>query len=175
MNLSNVPGPDSVIKALLIGVFGPTATIVVIFTIVNVAWSWFGVAKSGVRFGRRSAAAASKAYTRVVGMRPASVALKLLITTLVLVLQLVWLWSASRIANGLSYLWAAPFGQGNPEWSGLVSYVRWDWISTSYMMASVVALVACYVFAFGSGKSDVIGNGTIALQSTMTIARIWRG
>jgi hypothetical protein len=41
MNLSNVPGPDSVIKALLIGVFGPTATIVVIFTIVNVAWSWF--------------------------------------------------------------------------------------------------------------------------------------
>jgi hypothetical protein len=77
--------------------------------------------------------------------------------------------------DGLSYLWAAPFGQGNPEWSGLVSYVRWDWISTSYMMASVVALVACYVFAFGSGKSDVIGNGTIALQSTMTIARIWRG
>ena len=64
---------------------------------------------------------------------------------------------------------------GKPEWSGLVSYVRWDWISTSYMMASVVALVACYVFAFGSGKSDVIGNGTIALQSTMTIARIWRG
>jgi len=104
MNLSNLPGPDSVIKSLLIGVFGPTAAIVGIFVVANFLWSWFDVARSGLRLGRRSLAAASVAYNRVASMRPVSVALGFVITLFVIVLQGVWLWSAYRISNGLAYL-----------------------------------------------------------------------
>jgi hypothetical protein len=162
MNFSNLPSPGGVIKELLIGVFGPSAAIVAIFTIVNFALSWFGVAKSGVRLGRRSVVAASQAHTRVMGMRPAAVAIGSLITVFMLFLQIAWLWSASRISNGLSYLWNAPFGRGNPEWSGLVSYTNWGWIATLYMLASVGILVKCYIFAFGDRK-DPVGGGVVLL------------
>ena len=169
MNLSELPGPDSVIEALLVGVFGPTATIVSIFVIANFLWSWFGVAKSGVRLGGQSLAAMSTAYSRVVAMRPAAVVLGSVITFFLVLLQVVWLWSASRIANGLAYLWDAPFGRGNPQLSGLVSYVRWDWISVSYMLVSIAALIWCYAFAFGHGKSDAIGRSTVVLALPLII------
>jgi hypothetical protein len=169
MNISNLPGPDTVIKALLVGVFGPTATIVSIFVIVNFLCSWFGVAKSGVRLGEQSMVAVSTAYNRVVTMRPATVALGSLITACMLLLQVVWLWSAYRISNGLAYLWDAPFGRGNPQWSGLVSYVRWDWISTSYMLTSILALIWSYAFALGHGRSDAIGRSTFVLALPLAI------
>ena len=101
-------------------------------------------------------------------MRPAAVALGSLITVLILFLQIVWLWSASRISNGLSYLWNAPFGRGGPEWSGLVSYTNWDWIATSYMQASVGALAKCYFFSFGDRK-DPVGNGTVLLALPLVL------
>jgi len=163
MDFSEWLKPDNVMEKLLVGVFGPTATIVAIFTLANFVLSWFGFAKSSVRIGRRSVATASAAYRTVIRMRPAAVAVGTIVTTLLVILQLVWLWSASRIANGLSYLWNAPFGTGNPDLSGLVSYTRWDWISTLYMLASIGALIASYVSAFGSGERDVIGRSTLVL------------
>jgi hypothetical protein len=147
----------------LVGVFGLTATIVAIFLLTNFVFSWFGFAKSSVRIGRSSFAAASGAYRTVMRMRPAAVFVATIVTALLIVLQLVWLWSASRIANGLSYLWNAPFGTGNPDLSELVSYTRWDWISTLYLLASIGALIGSYVSAFGYGERDVIGPGTLVL------------
>jgi hypothetical protein len=168
MSFSDLPGPDDVIKELLIGVFGPSATIVVMFMIANLASSWFGFVKSGVRLGRRSMVAASQAHAKVMEMRPAAVAIGSLVTVFILFLQVVWLWSASRISNGLSYLWNAPFGRGSPEWSGLVSYTNWDWIATSYMLVSVGWLVKCYFFAF-SDRKDPVGNGTVLLALPLVL------
>lgn len=159
MNLTNLPGPDSVIKSLLVGIFGPTAAIVTIFAIANFLWSWLGVARSGFRLGQKVVATS----TRVLARRPVTTVMGALLTVWLLVLQAVWLWTAYRIANGLAYLWDAPFGRGNPQWSGLVSYVRWDWISTSYLLASIGALIWCYVFAFGHGESDAVDRSTTIL------------
>ena len=128
VNFSDWLKPDDVVEKLLTGVFGPTAAIVAIFALANFVLSWFGFAKSGFQLARTSAVAVSSAYRTVMRMRPAAVVVATLMTVLLVVLQLVWLWSASRIANGLSYLWNAPFGSGTPELSGLVSYVHWDWI-----------------------------------------------
>jgi hypothetical protein len=163
MDFSKWLNPDDVMGRLLIGVFGPTATIVAIFFLVNFVWSWFGFARDSVRFGQRSITAASGAYRTVMRMRPAAVVVATIVTLLLVALQLVWLWSASRIANGLSYLWSAPFGTGNPDLSGLVSYTRWDWISTVYLLASMGALIASYVSAFGSAERDVMGPSIVVL------------
>jgi hypothetical protein len=169
MDFSGLLQPDDVMEKLLVGVFGPTATIVAIFVLANFAWSWFGVAKSGVRIGRSSFAAASGAYRTVMRMRPAAVVVATIVTALLVILQLVWLWSASRIANGLSYLWDAPFGTGNPDLSGLVSYTRWDWISTVYLLASIGALIASYISAFGYGDRDVIGPSILVLALPLVL------
>jgi hypothetical protein len=163
MDFSGWLNPDDVMEKLLVGVFGPTATIVAIFLLTNFVFSWFGFAKSSVRIGRSSLAAASGAYRTVMRMRPAAVLVATIVTALLVILQVVWLWSASRIANGLSYLWNAPFGTGNPDLSGLVSYTRWDWISTLYLLASIGALIGSYVSAFGYGERDVIGSSTLVL------------
>lgn len=154
MDFSDWLTPDGVAEKLLAGVFGPTAAIVAIFAAANFVMSWLGFARSGVRFARTSATAVSSAYRTVVRMPPAAAAVSTVVTVLLVLLQLVWLWSASRIANGLSYLWNAPFGTGSPELSGLVSYVHWDWISTLYFVASIVALIASYSGAFGVVKPE---------------------
>ena len=85
------------------------------------------------------------------------------ITALLVLVQIVWLWSASQIAHGLSYLWHAPFGTGRVDLNGLTSYERWDSISTLYLLASIVALAAAYASAFWFGRWDAIGGGTIVL------------
>jgi hypothetical protein len=156
-------------EKLLAGVFGPTATIVAIFALANFVLSWFGFAKSGVQIGRNSVAVASAAYRTVLRIRTAAVAIAAIVTVFLVLLQLVWLWSAFRIANGLSYLWNAPFGTGDPDLSGLVSYVRWDWISTVYLLASIGALIASYISAFRSGGPDVIGRSTVLLAMPLML------
>jgi hypothetical protein len=94
MDFSGWLKPDDVVEKLLVGVFGPTATIVAIFFLANFLWSWFGFAKSS---------------------------------------------------------------------GGLVSYTRWDWISTVYLLTSIGALVASYISAFGYGERDIVGPSTLVL------------
>jgi hypothetical protein len=154
MDLTNLPGPDTVVKDLLVGMFGPTAAIVVLFVVANFVWSWIGAAQSTYRIGRRSARTASYAYAHVMSMPRVSVAVGTMVTVVVLVLQTAWLWSTTRIANSLSYVWESNIGMEGPDWSGLVSYTRWDWISTGYLLLTLVALVACYAAAFGVRRRD---------------------
>jgi hypothetical protein len=163
MDFSEWLTPDDVLEKLLVGVFGPAATIVAIFALANLVWSWFGLAKSSVWVAVRIFDVAAEGGRIVMRMQPAAVAVRMIFTTLLMILQLVWLWSASRIANGLSYLWNAPFGNGTPELSGLVSYTRWDWISTMYMLASIGALIACYVAQIRDGEQDVFGPSIVVL------------
>lgn len=167
MHVSDLLTPDGVMEKLLAGVFGPTAAIVAIFSLANLVLAWFGVAKSGVQIVRTSTRHASRAYDTMMRMRPAAVLVATVMTVLLAALQLMWLWSASRIANGLSYLWNAPFGSGRPQLSGLVSYVHWDWISTLYFLASVGALIVSYAEAFGSAKSDLVGHAAWILAAPL--------
>jgi len=169
MDFSEWLSPDDVMEKLLVGVFGPAATVVALFALANFVWSWFGFARSGVRVVGGSVAVASAAYRRVMRMRPAAVAVAVVVTVLLVLVQLVWLWSASRIANGLSYLWNAPFGNGRPDLTGLTSYVRWDWISTGYMVASVVALLASYISTFRPGARDTTGRNTMILALPLMV------
>ena len=149
MDFSEWLKPDDAMEKLAVGVFGPAATIVAIFVLANLVWSWFGFSRPG---GRGSVAAAYR--------RPAVAAVG---TVVLILLQVVWVWSASRIANGLSYLWNAPLGAGSPDLGGLTSYARWDWISTLYMLVSIAALIASYVSAFGSDERDIVGGSTVVL------------
>src|SRR5688500_7606721 len=105
MDFSEWLTPDDVLGKLLVGGFGPAATIVAIFALANLIWSWFGFARFGVRIAMVSAKTASDAYRTVMSMPPAAVVARMIVTNLLVILQLLWLWSASRIASGLSYLW----------------------------------------------------------------------
>ncbi len=167
MHVSDLLTPDGVMEKLLAGVFGPTAAIVAIFSLANLVLAWFGVAKSGVQLVRTSTRHASMAYDTMMRMRPVAVLAATVTTVLLASLQLLWLWSASRIANGLSYLWNAPYGSGRPQLSGLVSYVNWDWISRLYFLASIAALIVSYAEAFGSAKRDNLGRVSWVLAAPL--------
>jgi hypothetical protein len=157
MDFSEWLKPDDVTGRLFVGVFLPVATIVVLTVIANLLWYRVGIS--------RSTASGLSAYRVAARGRPPVVDLALgtVVTVLLLAAQIVWLWSASRIANGVSYLWNAPLSNGRVDLDALTSHSGWDWIATSYLLASIVALIASYASALGAGRRDVVGGSTIVL------------
>jgi hypothetical protein len=163
LDFSELLSPEDVTGKLLVAVFGPAVVIVTIVLLAKVVGSWFGPV-TGVGFNPEDTTdlTALRAAMRT-RMSLSATAVGAVITALLVVAQILWLWSASHVASGLSYLWHAPFGTGRVDLHGLTSYEGSDLISMFYLLASVAALVAAYASAFRFGQRDVIGGGTIVL------------
>jgi hypothetical protein len=159
MDFSEWLKPDDVTGRLLVGIFVPVATVVVISVVAHLLWYRLGIARPG------SVGPVAGPRYHTAARRPPAVDLATgtVVTVLLLAAQIVWLWSASRIANGVSYLWNAPLSNGRVDLDALTSHADWDWISTSYLLASIVALIASYASALGAGRHDVAGGSTIVL------------
>jgi len=162
VDFSELLTPDDIAGKVTVGVFGPAVAVIAIVVLAKVVESTLRVVPGG-RVRSDAAASGGSAYRTLMGTRPVAMVVGSVVTVLLALAQTAWLWSASRVAHGLSYLWHAPFGNARVNLSGLTSHGRWDWISASYLLASVVALLASYVSAFRSGERDVIGGSTIVL------------
>jgi len=164
LDFSELLTPDDITGKLLVGVLGPAAAIMAVVLIAKVVESILDPGGPTVHIGRDPATTDLSAFRTVTRMRPTTMAAGAVVTGLLVFVQVVWLWSASRVAHGLSYLWHAPFGTGRVDLDALTTHEGWDWISTLYLVASVVALLASYVSVFRFGQRDVIGGGTIVLS-----------
>lgn len=170
MDLANLPAPDDLIKSALIRQFGPDAIVVILFSVAAFLKAWLDLGKSSIKLGRLSISAAGSAYTAASRLRPVTFAQGGIVTVVLLTLQSVWLWSAVRVGNDLSYLytgqWAGPAGWSThsaditlPRLNDLMSYTSADWISAGYVLVCIAALGASYRTAFGrrpSNKSRIV-------------------
>ena len=166
LDFSGLLTPDDVTGRLLVGVFGPAAAIVTAVLLAKVVESWLGAGGPGVRIriGLESVTTDLSAYRTAMRTRPATVAAGAVVTALLVFVQVVWL-SERRPDRARPVVSVhAPFGTGRVDLNGLTSHASWDWISTLYLLASIVALLAAYVSVFRSGQRDVIGGGTIVLS-----------
>jgi hypothetical protein len=163
LDFSELLSPEDVTGKLLVAVFGPAAVIVTIVLLAKIVASWFGPGTgAGINPDDTTDLTALRARMRT-RMSLSAAAVGVIVTALLVVAQVVWLWSASHVAHGLSYLWQAPFGTGRVDLHGLTTYERSDLISTCYLLVSVAALVVAYASAFRFGERDFIGGGTIVL------------
>jgi hypothetical protein len=166
LNFTELLSPDDVAGKLLVAVFGPAVVIVIIVLLAKVVAAWFAPG-AHVRIitpdDTTDLTALRTALRAGILTRLSTTAVGAVVTALLVLVQVVWLWSAYHIAHGLSYLWHAPFGTGRVDLNGLTSHDRSDWISTLYLLASVAALVVAYASAFRLGQRDFIGGGTIVL------------
>ena len=149
--MPSLPMPDALVTQLLVAIFGPGALIVLGFTIANFAWSWYGIAKSGMRVGRASASLASRLAVHIMRIPPVALFVKTVISFSMLILQGVWLWSCYVVGNAWSYFFTSRTptrgpNQG-PQWDRMLSTLHWDAGSKVYMVASIAALMAAYVLA----------------------------
>jgi hypothetical protein len=163
LDFSELMSPEDVTGRLLVAVFGPAGMIATIVLFAKIVGSWVGPASgAGISPDDTTDLTALRATMRT-RISLSATAVGAIVTALLLVAQVVWLWSASHVALGLSYLWQAPFGTGRVDLQGLTTYERSDLISTLYLLASMAALVAAYASAFRFGERDFIGGGTIVL------------
>jgi hypothetical protein len=165
LDFAELLSPVDVPGKLLLAVFGPAALVVTVVLLVKLIATWMTPA-AGAGFGVGITADDTTDLTALrTAMRPrlSTTAVGAVVTVLLAVVQVVWLWSAFHVAHGLSYLWHAPFGTGRVDLNGLTSPADSDLISTFYLLASVAALVTAYVSAFRFAHRDFIGGGTIVL------------
>jgi hypothetical protein len=168
LDFSELMSPEDVTGKLLVAVFGPAAVVATIVLLAKVVGSWFRPA-AGVGLTPDDTTDLTALRTAVrtrlatVRIRLTTTAVGGVVTALLVLAQLLWLWSASHVARGLSYLWHAPFGTGRVDLDGLTNHDSSDLISTLYLVASVATLAVAYASAFRPGRRDVIGGGTIVL------------
>jgi hypothetical protein len=148
MEPCDIENPDDLLKGLLRWMFGPSAAITVTFIVVNAAWSWYGTYKDvrdGVRFARTTYETARRNLRR---MPAVAIVLGVITSAVLLVLQATWLWISFIVGNAISYLFTGDVPRDGPKWGTVISSLHWDGITTVYVTASVVAIVASYVLAY---------------------------
>jgi hypothetical protein len=158
MDLTNLPSPEEIVKALLASQFGRNALIVSIVALVLWLKSWFDFGKTGIDLGLRTGRALREVHQWATNMRPVAVVQSSIVTALLVALQLAWLWGAYRVANDLSYLflgvwvgpngWLGPADGSGPQWNDMINYTSSDWIASGYALICTFGLGAHYLAAF---------------------------
>ena len=157
-NAIDLPYPDDVVMRMLVTLFGPGTTIILVFVITHWLWSWYGTARSTVRFGAASIRIAGIASGRLIRMPPITAAFALLTSILMLLLQGLWLWTCYVVGNAWSYVVHGPYPDSGPEWNTVLQTLQWNTISKIYFVASIAALILSYVTVKKDGSSEVIAS-----------------
>ncbi|WP_156077583.1 hypothetical protein [Saccharothrix sp. NRRL B-16314] len=146
--IADIPNPDDLVEEFVKTIFGPAALITIAFLALKSAWSWYELAKSGVKVTKATLRAASHVSNRLRTVTAVAISAAVVISLTLVMLQALWLWIAYLIGNALSYLVFGPIPDEGPEWDKVMASLRWDEVSTGYVVASILGFFIMYVAAF---------------------------
>ncbi|WP_433717271.1 hypothetical protein ACQP2Y_24615 [Actinoplanes sp. CA-051413] len=136
--------PDDVLENFLKYLFGSSSVIVTGFLIVKFLLDWWAFGTSTVRRTRQGFRATTRAYTRLRRIGPVQVLVATVVSVAVLAIQVVWLASSYVVGNGVAlFVLNRPMDDG-PHWAEFIASLRWDVVSTTYVVLAALALVIQY-------------------------------
>lgn len=153
--IAQIDGPDDIIKSGLLGVFGP-GLIVCGFIFFNLAASWLGIARTSVKAGRGFTNAARSGLSSLRGSTPRAATIGLVLSVIILLLQLGWIYLGYYVGNSISVIFQADDRTTFPQLDEIPGLLRWDAFSKGFVLANAVGLILVYARRLGEGVSSLL-------------------
>lgn len=147
--LSDLPMPDDVIELGLKTIFGPGA-VVAGFLIFNLISGWVGFTRVTAQTGSRIYAGVRGAAASARHRPLTSVVARLLLTTMIFLLQSAWVGLAYFGGNAIDITVRSFSSDGFPTVAQVYASMSWNQYAQAWVALSVVALLSSYFWSGGA-------------------------